>query len=175
MIAWPSLVDEGGLAAYLAAHEPAAPNGHAFRLSWVARLFLIRAEVLLAQEIHETGHFLFPGCGTSTFSGCPQFFNYCGLKNRDGSAIAAFASPDLGVIAQAAHLADYAYTGHMTPLCSSAFDPRHRDPHRANVLTVEDLGGPGRWAPSLSYGLAVARNVEAIIEFDTARKRMFHV
>jgi hypothetical protein len=167
-------VSAEGLAGYIAAFAPLAPPGHAERIAFVAATFGIRAEVILAQQLHETGLYAYGGCGTSVFSGCPEFNNYAGIKNTETTAIAKFESPFLGCIAQAAHLAWYAVPKHVNALCGQPWDPRHFGAeHRATSPEIATLGGSGRWAPSPEYGEKVLAKMEAILTFDGRRRVQF--
>lgn len=157
----------------MAAFAPRAPLGHAERIAFIASVFGIRAEVMLAQQLHETGWYEFPGCGSTVFSGCADFNNYAGIKNTETTAIARFDSPLLGCIGQAAHLAWYAVPNHVNALCGQPWDPRHFGAaHRAIAPNVIDLGGFGRWAPSPTYGDKVLAKMTAIVAFDALRSAL---
>jgi hypothetical protein len=171
-VAGPSVVGAEGLAAYMTAYVPdlATIPGHAERLLFIATVFGIRGEVMLAQEVHETGWYTFPGCGRDAFGGCAEFNNYAGLKTPDGSAIARFDSPFLGVLGHAAHLAWYVFPKHVNAFCGPAYDPRHLGTgHRDSVVNVADLGGPGRWAPSIEYGNRVQARLDHLMAFEARR------
>lgn len=177
-IVGPSQISVEGIAAYLAEFS-GAPRGHASRLALVADIFGIRAEVLLAQQIHETHYYDFPLCGQTPFNGCPEFNNYCGIKTSDSTAIAKFGTPLLGCIAQAVHLLWYAVPDHVNAFCSQAFDPRHFGTmHKNNCMTVADLSG--KWAPSVTdpakgtigYGDRVEMKIADILAFDQRRREL---
>lgn len=186
----PSQISEEGIAAWLACRAPRAPQGHASVIYAVANLFGVRAEVILAQQAHETGYYTFPLCGSTPFNGCAEFFNYAGIKTTDSSAIAKFESPFMGTVGQAAHLCWYATEQHVNALCSSVFDPRHFVTgsagaplvHRNVCKTVSELGGPGRWAPAITdpnatpptvgYGDRIEMKIADILAFDASRLSM---
>lgn len=137
-----------------------APAGVGRLYAEIGRLANVRADVLVAQAMHETGRFAYGG-SDPVFSADPTFHNFAGIKTTDGTATARFRTPTLGVKAHAYHLAWYAHPGHVNPDCSPAFDPRHFGPeHRNNVRTIADLGA--KWAPSPEYGRGVARHLAEI-------------
>lgn len=137
-----------------------APAGIGRLYAELGRSYQVRADVLLAQAMHETGRFAYGG-SDPVFSADPTFNNFAGIKTTDGKATAKFRTVTLGVKAHAAHLAWYAHPDHVNPDCSQTYDPRHFGPgHRNNVRTVRDLGG--KWAPSSEYGRGVARHLAEI-------------
>lgn len=134
------------------------------------RRFGIRADMAWAQMIHETGYGDYGGDVK------PEQNNMAGIGATGGVPGNSFATAELGVIAQYAHLAWYIYPDHLDdPYCRSSLDPavpgdpRHFVisglPHRGNVRTVIDLSG--RWAvPGIGYGAAlqhIANGIEVTV------------
>jgi N-acetylmuramoyl-L-alanine amidase len=119
---------------------------------------------VVAQSYKETGG--------GTFGGRvkPEFFNTCGLKNRqslfpgidDGDnplAHARFASWEIGAEAHIQHLCAYAGW----PVYGLIVDPRYVFVAGKSALeNFEELSG--KWAPSATYGqelVAIARKLQA--------------
>jgi hypothetical protein len=134
------------------------------------RRFGIRADMAWAQMIHETGYGDYGGDVK------PEQNNMAGIGATGGVPGNSFATAELGVVAQFAHLAWYIYPDHLDdPYCRSSLDPtvpgdpRHFVinglPHRGNVRTVIDLSG--RWAvPGIGYGAAlqhIANGIEVTV------------
>ena len=127
--------------------------------------FGIRADVAWAQMIHETGYGQYGGDVQ------PGQNNMAGIGATGGGVPGnSFATAELGVIAQYAHLAWYVYPDHVSdPYCVKVEqpvggpitvpgDPRHfvqadGSPHKGNVVTVYDLSG--KWAVGAYYGTAL--------------------
>ena len=129
-----------------------------------AKRFGIRADMAWAQMIHETGYGQYGGDVS------PSQNNMVGIGATGGGVPGnSFATAELGVIAQFAHLAWYVYPDHVSdPYCvlvtqpadgpiTTPGDPRHfpqaDGPHKGNVRTVYDLSG--RWAAGSTYGSAI--------------------
>jgi S-layer homology domain/Mannosyl-glycoprotein endo-beta-N-acetylglucosaminidase len=129
--------------------------------------FGIRADMAWAQMIHETGYGQYGGLVQ------PEQNNMAGIgATGEGVPGNSFASAELGVIAQYAHLAWYIYPAHVSeeacalvlqppegPITTPG-DPRHfvqpnGAPHKANVRTVYELSG--KWAVGPDYGAAIQR------------------
>jgi hypothetical protein len=127
--------------------------------------FGIRADVAWAQMIHETGYGQYGGDVQ------PAQNNMAGIGATGGGVPGnSFATAELGVIAQYAHLAWYVFTDHVSdaycvkveqpadgPIAIPG-DPRHfvqadGSPHKGNVVTVYDLSG--KWAVGSYYGTAL--------------------
>jgi hypothetical protein len=141
--------------------EDRAPAGWAKQLVVIANEAGIRADVAAAQAMHETGRFRFDGIDP-VFSAKPEWFNYGGLKTRDGTATAHFATMFLGIRGLIAHMAAYALPAHPTPWCEAS-DPRHAWVPHTNppvLATLADYGG-GVWnsSPRPQYGSAVAKHL----------------
>lgn len=136
-----------------------APAGVGRLYAEIGRSAQVRADVLVAQAMHETGRFAYGG-SDPVYSADASFNNFAGIKTTDSSATARFRTPTLGVKAHAYHMAWYAHPDHVNPECSQDFDPRHFGAHRNNVRTIFDLGG--KWAPSAEYGRGVARHLAEI-------------
>lgn len=133
--------------------------------------FGIRADMAWAQMIHETGYGQYGG------DVMPEQNNMAGIGATGGVPGNSFATAELGVIAQYAHLAWYVYPEHLSdPYCGLTTqpadgpitipgDPRHfvqpdGSPHKGNVRTVYELSG--KWAVGAEYGAAVQRKAAAI-------------
>jgi|GEM_PF-1304965 len=134
--------------------------------------FGIRADMAWAQMIHETGYGQYGGVVL------PEQNNMAGIgATGPGVPGNSFATAELGVIAQYAHLAWYIYPDHMSdPYCvkveqpadspiTTPGDPRHfvqddGSPHKANVRTVYDLSA--KWAVGPDYGTNVQRKAASI-------------
>jgi hypothetical protein len=162
----------GDLVAYF---RSKAPSGEKFTvpLEQLARLYItygrrfgIRADMAWAQMVHETGFGRYGG------SVKPEQNNFAGIgATGPGVPGNSFATAELGVIAQYAHLAWYIYPEHLAdPYCRMSTDPnvpgdpRHfadgGSPHRANVRTVLDLSQ--KWAVGSEYGEALLEICRAI-------------
>ena len=125
----------------------------------LGRRFGIRADMAWAQMVHETDF------GRYTGDVQPAQNNFAGIGATGGGAPGnSFATAELGVIAQYAHLAWYLYPTHLDdPYCVASSDPtvpgdpRHfvidGQVHRGNVRTVQDLSQ--KWAVGDSYGDAI--------------------
>ena len=167
----PSLVTASGLASYMAHTCPDAPARQAVYIYAIAEAFGLRAEVVLAQQMHETGYYKYGGTDP-VYSADASYNNFCGLKTTDSSATARFGTPLEGVIAHVVHLAWYCLPYHVNSVCSTIFDPRHFSGslggHRNNVNTVEELGG--KWAPSLLYGAKIRDKTLKILDYEEVRK-----
>ena len=125
--------------------------------------FGIRADMAWAQMIHETGYGQYGG------DVAPEQNNMAGIGATGGVPGNSFATAELGVIAQYAHLAWYVYADHLTdPYCclveqpangpiTTPGDPRHfqsnGSAHKGNVRTVYELSG--KWAVGPNYGTAL--------------------
>ncbi|MCE5253444.1 MAG: S-layer homology domain-containing protein [Actinomycetia bacterium] len=136
--------------------------------------FGIRADMAWAQMIHETGYGQYGG------DVLPEQNNFAGIGATGGVPGHSFATAELGVIAQYAHLAWYVYPDHVSdPYCvlvpqpadgspiSTPGDPRHyvQDSgavHKGNVRTVYDLSG--KWAPGANYGSAIQTRVKDMVD-----------
>jgi hypothetical protein len=134
--------------------------------------FGIRADMAWAQMIHETGYGQYGGVVL------PEQNNMAGIgATGPGVPGNSFATAELGVIAQYAHLAWYVYPQHFSdPYCvkveqpadgpiTTPGDPRHfaqenGGPHKGNVRTVYELSG--KWAVGSEYGAAVQRIAASI-------------
>lgn len=125
----------------------------------------IRTVMAFAQAIHETGYFRYTGDAQ------PEWNNPCGLGVgsapliRNGvevpnSSNCKFPTREAGVRAHLGHMSVY-----VTPYEARGFcehDPRHV-PHRGLQNDIRHFGGPGRWAPSVTYGERVARIADALL------------
>jgi S-layer homology domain/Mannosyl-glycoprotein endo-beta-N-acetylglucosaminidase len=134
--------------------------------------FGIRADMAWAQMIHETGYGQYGGDVE------PWQNNMAGIGATGGGVPGnSFATAELGVIAQYAHLAWYVYPEHLTdPYCvkvtqpvggpiTTPGDPRHfvqadGNAHKGTAHTVYDLSGT--WAVGAYYGAALQRIAAAI-------------
>lgn len=113
--------------------------------------FGLRADVLWAQALYETGRFRHGG------EVQPEWNNFCGLRLPDGSGYYRYASGIEGVKAHVAHLAV-----HALPDCPEKYrdtcrsDPKHPIAHWHDMNIVEDLETAKRaWCPSLGYAVSI--------------------
>ncbi len=128
-----------------------------------ARRFGLRADVAWVQMCHETGF----GWALAQGDVKPEQNNFAGIGATGGVSGNSFATAELGVIAQIAHLAWYAYPDHMDdPYCcmvsvpdpsvviTQPGDPRHfvgnALPHCGAARTLNDLSA--KWAVGTQYG-----------------------
>jgi hypothetical protein len=115
----------------------------------------IRAEVALAQALHETGNFTYPGTAK------PFWNNPAGLGVTGAADIGnRFATKHDGVIAHLQHLLMYFAAAH-TPYCAppNVIDQRHFA-HRGLADDIHKLDGA--WAvPGVGYGDAILKLVPA--------------
>ena len=109
----------------------------------------VKAEVVFAQIMHETGYLQFGG------SVSPQQYNFCGL-GAVGGGEPGCSFPDVrtGIRAQVQHLKAYAST---EPLKNTCVDPRFQYVERGCAKYVEYLGiqeNPKQkgWATDPGYG-----------------------
>ena len=157
---WGGSADE--LAAYLTTNN-AAPR---FTVSpkELAELYVryanevgLRADVLWAQMLHETGFGKYGGDVR------PEQNNYAGIGAVGGGVAGhTFATPADGVRAHVAHMVAYVYSEDKADWTNSATDPRYDlvNP-RGQVRVLSDLDG--RWAvPGNGYGAAIERHVIAL-------------
>ncbi len=134
--------------------------------------FGIRADMAWAQMIHETGYGQYGG------DVLPGQNNMAGIGATGGIPGNSFATAELGVIAQFAHLAWYVYPTDLDdPYCvlvtqptgapiADPGDPRHfvqpdGSAHKGNVRTVYDLSG--KWAVGSQYGATIQKMAAAIV------------
>jgi N-acetylmuramoyl-L-alanine amidase len=120
----------------------------------------LRADLLWAQMIHETGYGMYGGdCS-------PEQNNYAGIGATGGGvAGASFPTAEAGVIAQVAHMVAYVYSSSPVAWANSTTDPRFDlvSP-RGAASALADLNG--RWAvPGTSYG----QNIEKIVRSINSR------
>lgn len=130
--------------------EGRAPAGIAADYATVGMVAKIRADVAIAQAMHETGLFAYTGTVK------PGWNNFAGVGITSNEAVQTFPDVLAGVKGQIYHLAWYAHPDHVGPDCNAQVDPRHLGPHKGNVKTIADLGG--KWAPSPTYGERVAKH-----------------
>ena len=128
--------------------------------------FGIRADMAWAQMIHETGYGQYGGDVN------PEQNNMAGIGATGGGVPGnSFATAELGVIAQYAHLAWYLVSRprlrsllraggaagrrshHRRRATRATSCKRRAAVHKGNVRTVYDLSG--KWAPGGTYGSAV--------------------
>ena len=117
----------------------------------------LRADLLWAQMIHETGYGTFGGAVT------PEQNNYAGLgATGDGAPGVAFSSAEAGVKAQVAHMVAYVYASSPVAWANETVDPRFDLVGPRGVVSVlSDLDG--RWAvPGVGYGEAIEAIARAI-------------
>ena len=96
---------------------------------------------------HETGFLEFTGDVK------PHQNNFGGIGATGGGVPGnSFASEELGVIAQYAHLAWYYFPTHVNQYCTIEYDPRHFENahiHHTGDTRLSFLNG--RWAPGATY------------------------
>ena len=117
----------------------------------------LRADLLWAQMIHETGY--------GTYGGAvrPEQNNYAGLGATGGGVPGvAFTTAEAGVMAQVAHMVAYVYASSPVAWADETVDPRFDLVGPRGVVSVlSDLNG--RWAvPGVGYGEAVEAIARAI-------------
>ncbi|NLO27843.1 MAG: hypothetical protein GX113_06675 [Actinobacteria bacterium] len=117
----------------------------------------LRADLLWAQMIHETGYGMYGG------SVAPEQNNYAGIGATGGGEPGiSFPTAEAGVMAHVAHMVAYVYEESPTAWANVTADPRFDfvNPRgAANVLA--DLNG--RWAvPGSTYGQSIERIALAI-------------
>jgi hypothetical protein len=114
----------------------------------------LRADVLWAQMIHETGYGMYGGAVV------PEQNNYAGIGATGGGEPGAwFPTAEAGVIAHVAHMVAYVYASSPVSWADATTDPRFDfvSP-RGTASVLADLNG--RWAvPGTAYG----QNIEAIV------------
>ena len=104
----------------------------------------VRAEIVFAQAMFETGNLRYGGLVKA------NQYNYCGLKNASGSAFQSFSSVRQGVRAHVQHLKAYAST---RPLNNACVDPRFGLISRGCAPNLDDLSR--RWSGESDYGARV--------------------
>ncbi len=119
----------------------------------------IKAEVVWAQTMHETGYLKFGGQVKI------EQFNFAGLGATDGGAAgASFKDVRTGVRAQVQHMKAYASTAALKNKC---VDPRFNLVTRGSAQYVEILGqkenptGAG-WATNQNYGLSLVELIKKV-------------
>ena len=120
----------------------------------------IKAEVIWAQIMHETGFLQFGGQVKI------EQYNFAGLgATDDGAAGASFESVQMGVRAQVQHMKAYA---NAESLVNECVDPRFHLVNRNSAEYVEILGqqenpaGAG-WATSINYGVYLRQGIDNIL------------
>lgn len=111
----------------------------------------VRADVMFAQAMLETGNLQFGGQVAA--DSC----NFCGLKTGDGTGFATFDDVYTGLLAQAQHLKAYASND---ALSTELVDPRFGLVTRGSATTVEAL--QGKWTPDDGYATSVLRILNGI-------------
>lgn len=116
----------------------------------------VRAEVVFAQAMKETGWLRFGGAVKA------EQCNFCGLgavNSAPGNA-ASFKDVRTGIRAQVQHLKAYAS---MDPLAQACVDPRFDLVKRGCAPLLEDLNG--KWAvPGDGYGESIAKMIETMLQ-----------
>jgi len=174
------LGDSTDLVRYFRQHSAGSDGKFSVPLETLAKLYVIygkrfgiRADMAWVQMIHETGYGQYGGVVA------PEQNNMAGIgATGPGVPGNSFATAELGVIAQYAHLAWYIYPAHLSdPYCVMVTqpaagpitvpgDPRHfvqadGSPHKANVRTVYELSG--KWAVGADYGATLQRMAAGIV------------
>ena len=117
----------------------------------------LRADLLWAQMIHETGFGAFGG------DVLPEQNNYAGIGATGGRAPGeSFPTAEAGVIAHVAHMVAYVYASSPVSWASATTDPRFDFVNPRGVASVlADLNG--RWAvPGTTYGESIEAIARAI-------------
>lgn len=117
----------------------------------------LRADVLWAQMMHETGFGAYGG------SVSPSQNNYAGIGATGGGVPGiSFPTAEAGVKAHVAHMVAYVFTQDRAGWVNSTTDPRyHLVSPRGVAKVLSDLNG--RWAvPGDGYGASIERHVRAI-------------
>jgi len=111
------------------------------------KMFNIRADIAWAQMIHETGLLEYTGDVK------PHQNNFGGIgATGGGNPGNSFATEELGIIAQYAHLAWYYFPTHVNQYCTMEYDPRHFENAHIHYTGDTRLGFlNGRWAPGATY------------------------
>jgi hypothetical protein len=157
---WPGSAER--LAAYLLAHNPkpgfSVPTVTlaAYYVTYAAEVGL-RADILWAQMIHETGSGAYGG------SVKPAQNNYAGIGATGGGVPGyAFATAEQGVKAHIAHMVAYVFETDRASWTNVEVDPRYDAVRPRGIAKVlADLDG--RWAvPGIGYGAAIERHVAQI-------------
>ena len=116
----------------------------------------VRAEVVFAQAMKETGWLRFSGAVKA------EQCNFCGLgavNSAPGNA-ASFKDVRTGIRAQVQHLKAYASTD---PLVQACVDPRFDLVKRGCAPLLEDLNG--KWAvPGDGYGESIAKMIDTMLQ-----------
>ena len=119
----------------------------------------LRADLLWAQMIHETGYGMYGG------DVLPEQNNYAGIgATGGGNPGYSFPTAEAGVMAHVAHMVAYVYTSSPVSWADATTDPRFDFVYpRGTASVLADLNG--RWAvPGTEYGQhveAIARAINA--------------
>lgn len=157
---WAGTADE--LSRYLLRNEPAprftvpTETLAGYYVKYAAEVGL-RADILWAQMLHETGFGAYGG------SVSPGQNNYAGIGATGGGVPGiTFATAEAGVMGHVAHMVAYAFTENRAPWVNSITDPRYdMVSPRGAARVLSDLNG--RWAvPGDGYGAAIENHVRAI-------------
>ena len=112
----------------------------------------VRAEVVMAQAMEETGFLAYGGDVDISQ------FNFCGLGATGGVSGNSFDTVQLGIRAQVQHLKAYAST---EALNNAQVDPRFTYVTRGSATTLAALSG--KWASNTSYGENLAAIIRTIL------------
>lgn len=151
-----------GLSAYLLATNPRP--GFSVSALTLAQYYVryagevgLRADVLWAQMLHETGFGAYGGSVSASQN------NYAGIGATGGGVPGVtFPTAEDGVKAHVAHLAAYVFTNDRASWTNSSVDPRYDGVNPRGIARVlADLDG--RWAvPGNGYGATIERHVAAL-------------
>lgn len=117
----------------------------------------LRADLLWAQMIHETGYGMYGG------DVLPEQNNYAGIGATGGGVPGiSFISAEAGVMAHVAHMVAYVYTESPVSWANATTDPRFECVNPRGIASVlSDLNG--RWAvPGTTYGQSIETIARAI-------------
>ena len=127
-----------------------------YYVRWAGEVDL-RADILWAQMLHETGFGAYGGDVN------PRQNNFAGIGATGGGTPGLwFPTAEAGVMAHVAHMVAYVFATDQAPWTNSSVDPRYDNvAPRGVARTLSDLDG--RWAvPGDGYGVAIERHVRAI-------------
>jgi N-acetylmuramoyl-L-alanine amidase len=117
----------------------------------------LRADLLWAQMIHETGYGMYGGAVL------PEQNNYAGIgATGEGEPGVSFPTAEAGVIAHVAHMVAYVYASSPVSWADAINDPRFDFVNpRGAASILADLNG--RWAvPGTTYGESIESIARAI-------------
>lgn len=145
------------LHAFAAARNPAVPREWAEAYHELAPAAGIRTSIAFAQACHESGWFVFSGTADASWN------NPAGLGVTGPAGVGnRFETRADGCAAHLGHVLVYFGLHHPVPRFCEADWQRHPksllgDGHKRLPNDIRQISGPGRWAPSPTYGLRIAQ------------------